>query len=141
VSRVYWDSMLFIYWFEEHPQYAARTLEILDRMHHRKDELCTSVFTLGEVLVLAKRRGDHAAESTILEYLQPPLVEILPFTHRVADQYARLRADHRISPADAIHIACACEAGVDLFLTNDRALHRLTIPGIDFIAGLDVNLF
>ena len=48
---------------------------------------------------------------------------------------------HRVTPADAIHLASAAAAGVDLFLTNDRALQPLLIPGIHFIAGLGVNLF
>jgi predicted nucleic acid-binding protein len=46
-----------------------------------------------------------------------------------------------VAPADAIHLAAAAHSGVNLFLTNDEKLQRLVIPGIDFIAGLDVNLF
>jgi len=38
-------------------------------------------------------------------------------------------------------LASAAEAGVDLFLTNDRQLPGLVIPGIQFIAGMGVNLF
>jgi hypothetical protein len=34
-------------------------------------------------------------------------------------------------------LACAAEAGVDLFLTNDRRLKGRSIPGIQFLAGLD----
>jgi hypothetical protein len=45
-----------------------------------------------------------------------------------------------VSPPDAIHLASAAHASVDLFLTNDRRLQGLVIPGIDFIAGMDVNL-
>lgn len=57
--------------------------------------------------------------------------------------YQRLhdRAGHRVSPADAIHLACAASAGIDLFLTNDHRLLPLIIPGIHFIANMDVNLF
>jgi hypothetical protein len=54
---------------------------------------------------------------------------------------ARIRANNRVSPADAIHLASAAQSGVNLFLTNDRVLPKLVISGIDFIAGLDVNLF
>jgi len=46
-----------------------------------------------------------------------------------------------LAPADAIHLACAAQAGVDVFLTNDQGLARQIVPGIQFIAGLDCNLF
>ena len=54
---------------------------------------------------------------------------------------ARIRAENRVSPPDAIHLASAAQAGVELFLTNDHRVRGLVIPGIDFIAGMDVNLF
>jgi predicted nucleic acid-binding protein len=73
--------------------------------------------------------------------VRPPAVELLPFTIETAERYARIRGDNRVSPPDAIHLASAAHAGVDLFLTNDRRWQGLVIPGIDFIAGMDVNLF
>ena len=68
-------------------------------------------------------------------------MEILPFTSDTANRYGQIRGTARVSSADAIHLACAAESRVNLFLTNDRRLQSLVIPGIDFIAGLDVNLF
>jgi predicted nucleic acid-binding protein len=52
-----------------------------------------------------------------------------------------LRATANVSPADAIHLACAASSGVDLFITHDKTLHKLRVNGIQFIAGLDVNVF
>jgi predicted nucleic acid-binding protein len=46
-----------------------------------------------------------------------------------------------LPPADAIHLACAAQAGTDLFLTNDKRLVGKFVPGIQFIAGLDMQLF
>jgi hypothetical protein len=43
--------------------------------------------------------------------------------------------------AIAIHLATASVARANLFLTNDAALSTLTVAGIDFVAGLNVNLF
>ena len=64
-------------------------------------------------------------------------MELLPFDAAAAERYAEIRAQHRTTPADSIHLACAAAAGVDLFLTNDIKLARLNILGIQFIAGLD----
>jgi predicted nucleic acid-binding protein len=73
--------------------------------------------------------------------LQPPYVEVLPFTPEVSDRYGQIRAANKVTAGDAIHLATAAAAGVNLFLTNDAKLKNLTIPGIDFVAGLDVNVF
>ena len=42
--------MLFVYWLEDHPAYADRVQQIIEAITRRRDTLCTSVFTLGEVL-------------------------------------------------------------------------------------------
>lgn len=141
MSRIYWDSMLFIYWFEEHPQFGPRAGEIWNAMEARGDHVCSSVFTVGETLSGAYKRGADEAVSVMRNVFLSPRVELIPFTVETADRYALIRAKNRVRPADAIHLASAALAGVNLFLTNDRNLHRLVVPGIDFIAGMDVNLF
>jgi len=57
VSRVYWDTMLFIYWLEDHPQFAKRVDAIHSRMQARGDQLITGAFTFGEVFAGAYRKG------------------------------------------------------------------------------------
>ena len=77
----------------------------------------------------------------IREAFESPMVEVIPYTLETADLYARIRADLSVSPADAIHLACAAQVGAELFLTNDAGLIGKIVPGIHFIAGLDTNLF
>jgi predicted nucleic acid-binding protein len=133
--------MLFIYWLEDHPVHAARMNRIHERMEARGDRLCTSVFTVGEVLTGLYRREALQIASQVWEAFRSPQIELISYTPETADSYARIRAGHRVSPADAIHLASAANVGVDLFLTNDHRLQSLAIPGIHFIAGMDVNLF
>ena len=137
MSRIYWDTMLFIYWLEEHPTYVEGLKRLLSRMEMREDQLCSSAFGLGEVLVGARQRDDDRLAEAIRTAMRPPHVELLAFDAAAAERYAEIRARHRTTPADSIHLACAASAGVDLFLTNDVELTRLDIPGIRFIAGLD----
>ena len=141
MSRIYWDTMLFVYLFEEHPVHCERVDCISKAMDLRRDQLCTSVFTLAELLVGPRKRGDADAQASIRRALRPPRVELIPFTTGTAERYSQIRAEHRIKPPDAIHLASAADAGVDLFLTNDRQLLKVLIPGIGFIAGMDVGLF
>jgi uncharacterized protein len=140
VSRVYWDSMLFIYWLEDHPQYARRVDAIRSRMEERHDQLITGAFTFGEVLAGAHRRGIPHLADEMRRLLQNAVSEVIPFTVETADHYARIRGTPGITPADAIHLATAAQAGTDLFLTNDKRLVGKIVPGIQFIASLDTQL-
>jgi uncharacterized protein len=141
VSRIYWDTMLFVYLLEANAEYGKRTKDILTKMAARHDRLCTSAFTIGELLTGPLKRADTGLAARIRQALRPPEMELLAFDPETAELYAKIRASHRVAPADAIHLACASQAGTDLFITNDRKLHGLAVPGISFIAGLDVNLY
>lgn len=141
MSRIYWDSMLFIYWIEDHPTHARRINQILERMTQRGDLLCTSTFTLAEVLTGPYRRGDERLANRIREVFQSPAIEALPFTTATANLYATIRGRFGFSPADAIHLASAAEVKTDIFLTNDDALAGKGVPGIQFVAKMDTNLF
>jgi uncharacterized protein len=110
-------------------------------MRQRKDKLLTSAFTLGEILAGSYRRGKADEGLKIRQLFESFEVELIPFSAETAERYGQIRGASRVTPADAIHLASAAHAGVDLFLTNDRELRDLVIPGIHFIAGLDVNLF
>ena len=140
MSRVYWDSMLFIYWLEDNSQYARRVDAIRSRMEERHDQLITGAFTFGEVLAGAHRRGVPQLADEMRRLLRNAVAEVIPFTLETADRYARIRGSFGISPADAIHLASAAQAGTDLFLTNDKRLLGKIVPGIQFVAALDTQL-
>jgi len=138
MSRIYWDSMLFIYVLEGHPTFAQKVRKILEHMANRGDVLCTSVFALGEVLTGPRRFGSPADVARTRQFfLNSGRVELLPFSAETSDRFSMIRASTSIRPADAIHLATASEFGVDLFLTHDKKLQKLSIPGIPFIADLD----
>jgi uncharacterized protein len=140
VSRIYWDTMLFIYWLEDHPEYARRVDAIRSRMEQRHDQLITGAFTFGEVLAGAYRKGTPELADETRRLLWNVVAEVVPFTLDTADRYARIRGTPGITPADAIHLASAAQAGTDLFLTNDKGLVGKIVPGIQFIASLDTQL-
>jgi len=85
VSRVFWDTNLFIYLLEGSGPQSARVTEIRKRMLERDDELCTSTLTLGEVLVKPAERGNEALRQRYEDVLA---------------QTARLIAFDRETPAD-----------------------------------------
>jgi uncharacterized protein len=140
MSTVYWDSMLFIYWLEDHPDFADRVEAIHSRMKQRQDRLITGAFAFGEILAGAYRKGKPEIAHEFRRLLQSIVAEVVPFTVETADHYSRIRGTLNITPADAIHLATAAQAGTDLFLTNDKTLVGMIVPGIQFIASLDTPL-
>ncbi|MCP5117078.1 MAG: PIN domain-containing protein [bacterium] len=140
MTRVFWDTNLFVYLLEEHEEFGERVVAIRERMIERGDQLCTSAMTLGELLVGPYLRQQAALAHLYRETLKPPNVEVLSFTPATSEIYARIRVDRGIRPADAIQLACAAQAGVDLFLTNDRRLAGKIVPGIQFMGDLNVNI-
>jgi uncharacterized protein len=140
VSRIYWDSMLFIYWLEDNPQFAKRVGTIRSRMKERGDQLLTGAFTFGEVLAGAYRAGAAGSVDQLRRSLQSVVSEVIPFALETSEHFARIRGTQGVGPADAIHLACAAQANTDLFLTNDKRIAGKFIPGIQFIATLDTQL-
>lgn len=137
MSRVYWDSMMFIYAIEKNPRFFPVVKLIHEAMQRRGDTLCTSIFTVGEVLVGPRKIGSQSGVDRIKNYFAGGTVSILPFSFETAEQFALIRSWTGASPSDAIHLAAAAEAHVDVFLTNDTNLLSLRIPGIPLISNLD----
>lgn len=136
MSRVFWDTNLFIYLFESSGAFSKQVAGLRSRMLVRGDQLLTSAMTLGEVLVKPVQSGDSKAADYYQKLITTTAV-LLPFEEKAALVYARLRADRSLRPPDAIQLACAASVGVDLFITNDVHLHSRRIPGIQFIVPLD----
>lgn len=140
VRRIFWDTMLYAYWLEDNPDFGARVHEIHQRMEAQKDVLCSSAYVLGEVLVGPLKKGQISAADEIERYFREELT-MLPFPAEAARRFAALRSREGIKSVDALHLATAAAAGVDLFLTNDARLKALHVPGIKFIATLATDLF
>jgi len=136
MSRVFWDTNLFIYLFEDFGGFTSQVATLRSRMLTRGDELFTSAVTLGEILVKPMQMGDTKAVA-YYQKLLTTAAAVLPLEEKAAVVYARLRGDRSLRPPDAMQLACAASAGVDLFITNEARLHSKQIPGIQFIVPLD----
>jgi predicted nucleic acid-binding protein len=136
VSRIFWDTNLFIYLFEGHGETSTRVRRLRERMLERHDELCTSTLTLGEILVKPAEQGKEALRQQY-ETALTETVRLIPFDRAAARRYAGIRRDRTIRAPDAIQLACAADAEVDLFITNDDRLNRLSVPGIQFVVSLE----
>jgi uncharacterized protein len=137
MSRIYWDTMLFIYLMDNHPTYSSRVRQLLDRSFRRSDSLFTSYLALGEVVAGAEKSPNRGKAASIRSTIEDMGFSFLVFGDRAVTPFSALRAREKVKVADAIHLACAASAGIDLFLTGDKDLMRLDVPGIQFIADFN----
>lgn len=135
MSRIFWDTNLFIYLFEGYSELSEKVQALRKRMLQRGDQLLTSTLTLGELLVKPTEKGAAELCKRYEQALSRTAV-LLPFDAKAAVQYARLRCDRSIRPPDAIQLACASSAQVDLFITNDERLYLKHVDGIQFLVSL-----
>lgn len=136
MSRIFWDTNLFIYLLENNPDFVPYVENLRIRMLTRGDQLLTSTMTLGELLIKPKQAGD-AERCRRYEKMILSSSQVIPLDVAAARHYASIRCDRSIKAPDAIQLSCAASVGVDLFVTNDDRLQGKFVPGIQFIVPLD----
>lgn len=136
MSRIFWDTNLFIYLLEGSGSRAERVNNLRRSMLSRGDQLLTSALTLGEVLVKPAERGDAELARKYEEAITGAAI-VLPFDSKAAKRFATLRTDRSLRAPDAIQLACAAATRVDLFVTNDERLWGKQVEGIQFIVSLE----
>ena len=139
MSRIFWDTNLFIYLIEDYGRLSERVSVIRQRMLERGDQLFTSSLTLGEVLVKPFDVGEEKLAEQY-RYAISSGATIINFDSEAAVHYARIRHDRTIRPPDAIQLACAATAKVELFITNDDRLSQKAVSGIHFVASMEKAL-
>jgi predicted nucleic acid-binding protein len=125
-SIIGFDTAIFIYHFEENPAYLPLTRELLSSVERRERKGVTSTISLMEIIVkpLALKQIDVARkyEAMLVNF---PNLDIVDIDRDVIRLAARLRAEYRIRPPDALQISACLLFGADAFVTNDSALRRL----------------
>ena len=136
MSRVFWDTNLFIYLFEDYGALSKDVGQLRSKMLDRGDQLLTSTLTLGEILVKPTERNDSELCGKY-EHAISSAATLIAFDVKAAKIYAALRLERSLRAPDAIQLACAASANVDLFITNDERLQGKRVDGIQFIVPLE----
>lgn len=138
MSRIFWDTNLFIYLFEDYGKHSEHVIRMRKRMLERGDQLITSTLTIAEVLVKPHKSGNTKLSQEYEDAIRSTAI-VASFDLAAARNYAQLRAKSvpKLAPPDAIQLACAATAGVDLFVTNDTRLHAARVDGIHFITSAE----
>jgi len=137
MSRVFWDSMLFIYLVEDDPKFAPLVRHVMGRCFRRNDSLFTSHLSIAETLVGLD--PGSVKEKIFLATIREMDFTLVNFDGAAVEPFRMVRSSYGLRPPDSLHLACAAAMKADLFITGDLQLLKkhLRVPGIQFIAGLE----
>ncbi|GAX38238.1 type II toxin-antitoxin system VapC family toxin [Nodularia sp. NIES-3585] len=123
------DTAPLIYFIEENPNYLEVANAFFEAIFRGEFSVVTSVITISEVLVHPLRQGNAILAQQYHDILFNSqgltTIEVSPI---IAENAAKLRADHNLRTPDAIQMATAIHGGASFFLTNDARLPSL--PGL-----------
>nr|VFJ47986.1 MAG: Predicted nucleic acid-binding protein, contains PIN domain [Candidatus Kentron sp. FW]VFJ51716.1 MAG: Predicted nucleic acid-binding protein, contains PIN domain [Candidatus Kentron sp. FW] len=131
------DSCVWIYHFEDHPQYADLIDTMLTQWIAQGTILLSSELSLLEIKAGPLRLGEESVVGEYQLYLNNfPGLYLVPIERAIIDRAARLRAHYRLKTPDALILATGLERGATLALTNDRAWKA--IDGIEVVCLMDL---
>lgn len=126
VRKVYLDTNILIYHLEDVSPYASLTQIVFEGIIGKKFSGHISVLGIMELNVglYQQRKPEKVVAQTAL-LSQVPNFFIHPVDIATADTAAKLRAEYKLKPPDAIHAATSSVTCCDTIIGNDRAFSKL----------------
>lgn len=125
-KRVGLDSMEFIYFLEDNPQFGALSEVIFELAERNKITVISSILVLIEVLTGYHRANDKTSEQEFKQMMKEfPNIEVYDLDNNLINKVVNLRTKYNIKTPDAIHIATAIENKAEAFITNDKLLSKI----------------
>jgi predicted nucleic acid-binding protein len=123
MQRRYWDSDCFLGWLQAEPDKEASCREVLEAAQDGHILIVTSALTIAEVLALKGAAPIPAENRQVVEdFFRNDYIVVRNITRRVAEKARSYVWDHGVRPKDALHVATAIDAGLDLFNSFDQPL-------------------
>jgi predicted nucleic acid-binding protein len=96
---------------------------VLTAAEDGKVKIVTSALTIAEVLALRGRQKIPASDRAKVEaFFRSDYIVVRNITRRIAEDARAYVWDYGVKPKDALHVATAIDAGLDLLNTFDRPL-------------------
>jgi predicted nucleic acid-binding protein len=134
------DTMVFIYQFEDHPTFAPLTQQLFEAVERGQVSAHISVLVAGEVLTGPKKAGNQEILLLYRHILSNyPNLVLDPVTMQVMECMSDLRARYNLKTPDAIHVATALLHGAQAFVTNDERLRQVEAEGLDILVLSDFS--
>lgn len=127
-KRVLIDTSVWIYHFEQHPEFAVPAGRIIENLEAGKFRGIASELTLLELSVRPLQLGRQGVADDYEVLLGHfPNLELEPISREILLEAAGLRARQRLRTPDAIQIATGLRSGATLAVTNDEPWRNLPL--------------
>lgn len=126
---VYWDSSVFLAWFNSEPGRKKDCREVLDDAEAGKLRIVTSVLTMTEVIKLkGQRQLPRDRERDIVQFFKQPFLVPYQVTRKIAeDARALIWTYSHLHPKDSIHLATAIFSQViEVHSFDDKHMVKLS---------------
>lgn len=138
-NRIYFDSNIFIYAFENSPTFQRSAQAMFQRAADGQAQIFVSELVFPEILPKPLRDGKSEIAEQYLSFLQNTAgIELIPIDTAIVMLSVELRALYNLKTADALHVATAIRAECTSFISVDKALKR--VKEIPVISLRDDNL-
>lgn len=137
--KVLIDSSVWIYHFEQHPEFAPAAARLFESLEEGRFRAVVSELTLLELTVrpLQIGRQDVADEYEVL-LGHFPNVDLVPASRQVLLDAAALRAKFCFRTPDAILLATGIRSSATVAVTSDKSWSRVEAAGIQVILLSDL---
>ncbi len=123
MDRVYWDSVCFLGILLEEEDRLESCEEVIAEAEDGKLKIVTSALTIAEVLATRfQPKIPSSVKTKVEDFFKNDWIIVRGITRRTAERARNLVWDSGIDPKDALHVAAALEAGLQMFHTFDGGL-------------------
>lgn len=121
-KRVALDSNLFIYYFEDNPEFAPTIKKIFDKIINGSISAITSVISITETLSYpSPQKVTDGITETFLNF---PNIIIMDIDQQIAFEAASIRRKYSFRLPDSIQLATAKLNKAQVFISNDQRLKQ-----------------
>jgi predicted nucleic acid-binding protein len=121
----YWDSCCFLCWLKKEPEH-EKCKGVLELAENGDLKIVTSAYTISEVIYLKKKGYEKISRedsNEICRFFERDYIIPVNIDRYVAESARNLLWEYEaLRPQDAIHVASAIKAGVNVFDTFDEYL-------------------
>lgn len=120
-NLVYWDSMLFVYRIEKHPDWIGDLQLFTDAAERGELRIVTSAYSLVEVAKMPNASTlSEEQERLIVDFFENEYIVVRNIDRFVAELARDLIRKYKLPTTDAVHVATAILSKVDVLHTNDK---------------------
>src|SRR5262249_2514454 len=119
-KRVYWDSCVFIDRLQRSPDKIVVLEELTDAARAAKLIIVASTLCIAETVKIGTGdAGSKSQSESIFKFFENPWIELVQVDFEIAKLAHEISRDYGVKPADAIHVATAIKAKVEVLHTYD----------------------